>query len=114
MKTLRHVLALSLVALGCALGCSDDEDATSAIGELCSASMPCEEGARCDARDFCTKNCGDHSDCGCAEGTVDSDVGASKCQVACERGLCVKACRTDSECAGTTQCLGGLVYSTCE
>ena len=114
MKALKHVLALAFVAALVTLGCSDDEEKGAAIGELCSGSISCVEGARCDSRGFCTKACATHADCGCADGTTDGDVAASACRVACVSGSCVKACRTDTDCAGTTQCLSNAAFDTCE
>jgi len=113
MKT-RRVLASLFLVLGAALGCSDDEETGSALGELCSGSIPCVEGARCDARGFCTKTCSAHADCGCAAGTTDSDIAASSCPMACVSSSCVKVCRSDAQCAGETTCLGGSSFDTCE
>lgn len=109
----KHALALLLVVTAVA-ACSDDDDEGQALGEVCTPTAPCIEGARCDARGFCTKSCSNHEDCNCAPGTTDSDIAARSCPVACERGSCVKVCSTDNECTGSTLCLGGAAYSRCE
>jgi len=110
----KYLLALLFAGLGVLPSCSDDEETGSALGELCSGSVPCVEGARCDARGFCTKTCSVHADCGCAAGTTDSDIAASSCPVACVSSACVKVCRSDAQCAGETTCLAGSAFDTCE
>jgi hypothetical protein len=120
--------ATILVALG-VLGCSSDkspagtaEACPAIIGMACTSNSACAAcaGGYCLSSGVCSRPCNEHADCGCPAGTINTDIAAGKCALACGQittntSACVSVCESNADCLGSTTCKSsGTEYSICK
>lgn len=104
-------LLLTVFIIAC--GGDDSVTAEKTVGMSCAADIDCYtlSGGYCPQAGVCTTSCTSHSQCGCPNGTTNSDIAAGKCKATCimfssseSSGVCLRTCKTNADCSPGTTC----------
>lgn len=118
---MRKIVAVGFAAI-VMLACSGGGGG---IGSTCTSSSGCNGADFCNQRNWCTRDCTVHSDCGCPPNTTNQDLADGKCGYSCVdlgtgTSVCAKLCANDSQCGGIATCMpavdsnnNSLGYSDC-
>lgn len=129
IRQVRHGLsALMIATLAGVFGCGSSgqsgtlEACPAIVGMPCTSNSACEActGGYCLSSGVCSRPCSEHADCGCPTGTINMDIAAGKCIVACGQvttntSACVSVCEVNNDCLGSTSCKSsGTDYGICK
>lgn len=97
---------------GTSMSDSGGTSASSIPGKVCNKPEDCAglPGSYCSKAGVCARTCTLHTDCGCADGTTNTDLANGKCGAACVNfggdtgGICLKVCANSGQCLGATTC----------